>query len=140
MGKARKRSHGAGTVFARRNGSFTAQITDRDGRRSIGTFPSRFAAERALAKALVDGPPPSIDATFGEYLTASLEDQALLLKATTAARNRNIVNRPTGGGGPILTGDSSASSTGPWRKVRARSSGDIRERRRPSGAFEDRSP
>jgi hypothetical protein len=47
MGKSRKRTHG--TVFARPNGSFTAQITDVGVRRSIGTFPTRAAAERALA-------------------------------------------------------------------------------------------
>jgi hypothetical protein len=91
MGKARKRTHG--TVFARPNGTFTAQITDVGVRRSIGTFPTRGAAERALAASLVEGPPPSTELTFGDYLDEWLADQALTLKATTAARNRNVIQR-----------------------------------------------
>ena len=90
MGKAMKRTHGAGTVIARANGTFTAQITD-GGRRSIGTFPSRSAAEKALAVAMVEGPPPALDVTFGEYLSEWLVDLSLQVKATTAARNRPII-------------------------------------------------
>jgi hypothetical protein len=59
----KKRSHG--TVFARANGRFTAQISEDGARRSIGTFGSRRAAETALAKALVEGPPLALEATFG---------------------------------------------------------------------------
>jgi integrase len=87
----RKRSPGTGSVFVRPNRRSTALITDGDGRRSIGTFPTRRAAETALAAALVDGPPPAIEATFGDYLTEWLADQTLVLKATTAARNRSVI-------------------------------------------------
>jgi len=66
MGKARKRSHGHGTVFVRPNGRSTAQITSDGQRRSIGTFATREAAERALAKSLVEGPPAALVVTFGE--------------------------------------------------------------------------
>jgi hypothetical protein len=45
MGRPKKQSHG--TVFLRSNGRYTAQISDDGGRRSIGTFPSRKAAETA---------------------------------------------------------------------------------------------
>jgi integrase len=93
MGKARKRSHGTGTVFARPNGKFTAQMTDDGTRRSIGTFPTRKAAEAALAAALIDGPPSLLDSTLAEYLADWLIDQALTVKATTEARNRNLMNR-----------------------------------------------
>jgi hypothetical protein len=86
-----KRSHGTGSVFVRPNRRSTALITDGDGRRSIGTFPTRRAAETALAAALVDGPQPAIEATFGDYLTEWLADQTLVLKATTAARNRFVI-------------------------------------------------
>jgi integrase len=91
VGKPRKRTSGTGTVIARANGTFTAQVTDVDGRRSIGTFGSRAAAEKALASAMVEGPPPALDATFGEYLVEWLDDQTLTLKATTVARNRSLI-------------------------------------------------
>jgi hypothetical protein len=93
MGKARKRSHGHGTVFVRPNGRSTAQITSDGQRRSIGTFATREAAERALAKSLVEGPPAALVVTFGEYLTEWLADRSLLVKSTTAARDRNVVTR-----------------------------------------------
>ena len=63
-GQSSEASQGTGTVFRRANGS----------------------ARRRR-------PPSSIELTFGEYLTDWLEDQALLLKATTAARNRNLGSR-----------------------------------------------
>jgi len=93
MGKARKRSHGHGTVFVRPNGRFTAQITNGGDRRSIGTFATRKAAELALAAALVEGPPTALEMTFREYLTDWLADRPLTVKPTTTARDRNVVTR-----------------------------------------------
>jgi len=93
MGKARKRSHGHGTVFVRPNGRFTAQITNGGDRRSIGTFATRKAAEPALAAALVEGPPTALEMTFREYLTDWLADRPLTVKPTTTARDRNVVTR-----------------------------------------------
>ena len=88
MGTTRKRSAGSGTVLARSNGTFTAQITDaiEGRRRSIGTFATRKDAEKALAVALVEGPPPSLTLTLGDYLGLFIADCALTLKATTLAR------------------------------------------------------
>jgi integrase len=91
MGKPRKRSHG--TTFVRPNGRYTAQISDDGERRSLGTFSTRKAAEAALARALVEGPPPALEGTFGDYLSEWMADQALILKATTAARNRSVIRR-----------------------------------------------
>jgi hypothetical protein len=91
MSRPRKRSHG--TVFVRSNGRYTAQISDDGARRSIGTFPTHKAAETALARALVEGPPPALEATFGDYLIEWRADQALVLKETTAARNRSLIRR-----------------------------------------------
>jgi hypothetical protein len=73
VGTPMKRTHGTGTVIARTNGTYTAQISD-GGRRSIGTFPSRAAAEKSLAIAMVKGPPLVLDLTFGEYLSEWLAD------------------------------------------------------------------
>jgi hypothetical protein len=92
VGTTRKRTAGTGTVIARGNGTFTAQISD-GGRRSIGTFGTRAAAEKALAIVLVEGPPPALDLTFGTYLTEWLVDQAFQVKATTAARNRTVIRQ-----------------------------------------------
>ena len=96
MGTTRNRTHGTGAVIARKNGTFTAQITD-GGRRSIGTFPSRAAAEKALAVALVESPHRRL-APFGEYLTEWLADQSLQVKATTAARNNESSDPELGDG------------------------------------------
>jgi len=93
MGKARKRSHGHGTVFVRPNGRFTAQITNDGKRRSIGTFATRDAAERALSAALVEDAKTALEVTFGEYLRGWLDGRPLVVKPTTAARDRNVVTR-----------------------------------------------
>ncbi len=93
MGKARKRSHGHGTVFARSNGTFTAQCTTDRQRRAIGTFATERAASLALAKVIVDGPPTGVQMPFGEYLTEWLADRPLTVKPTTAARDRNVLTR-----------------------------------------------
>jgi integrase len=87
MGKARKRTHGAGTIVRRPNGRYTAQYTDeRTGRRlSAGTFDTRRQAERAIAEAVV-GPAAPGDGeqlTLGAYLTAWVEAQRAYRKATT---------------------------------------------------------
>jgi len=62
----RKRTAGTGTIIARSNGTFTAQISEGSRRRSIGTFGTRIAAEKALASAMVEGPPPTLDCTFAQ--------------------------------------------------------------------------
>lgn len=41
----------------------------------------------------MEGPPPTLDVTFGTYLAEWLDDQALVVKATTAAKNRCMVRR-----------------------------------------------
>jgi integrase len=91
----RKRTQGSGSIIARANGRFTAQISDTatGRRRSVGTFTTKAAAEKAIAHAIVEGPPPTLEVTFGAYLTEWLEDQALVVKATTAAKNRAMVRR-----------------------------------------------
>ena len=91
MGSFRKRTDGTGTVIARKNGTFTAQISDDGRRRSVGTFATRSEAERALATAMVQGPPPSIDVRFGEFLEGWLADRVLTVKATTVARDRTLI-------------------------------------------------
>jgi integrase len=92
MGTRRKRTHGTGTVVARANGTFTAQITDQDGRRrSVGTFPTRMDAETALAESIVEGPPPTLDATFGTYLEEWLAERSLTVKPTTVAKDRSLI-------------------------------------------------
>ena len=91
MGSSRKRSDGAGTVISRKNGTFTAQISDEDCRRSVGTFATREKAELALATAMVQGPPPSIDIRFGDYLERWLADRVLVVKPTTLARDRTLI-------------------------------------------------
>jgi hypothetical protein len=91
----RKRTSGTGTVIARSNGTFTAQVSDPISgcRRSVGTFPTRIAAETALATAMVEGPPPTLDQTFAAYLAEWLADRALTVKATTATKDRTLIRR-----------------------------------------------
>jgi hypothetical protein len=96
VGKPRKRTQGTGTIIARRNGAYTAQISDDGRRRSVGTFTTRVAAERAIASANIEGPPPALEMTLGAYLTGWLEDQALVVKPTTMAKNRAMVRRIAG--------------------------------------------
>jgi integrase len=91
----RKRTSGTGTIVSRSNGTYTAQISDpiSGRRRSVGTFPTRIAAETALASAIVEGPPPTLDQTFGKYLEEWIADRALTVKATTATKDRTLVRR-----------------------------------------------
>ena len=91
----RKRTQGSGSIIARANGRFTAQVSDTatGRRRSVGTFTTKAAAEKAIAHAIVEGPPPTLEVTFGAYLAEWLEDQALFVKATTAAKNRAMGRR-----------------------------------------------
>jgi hypothetical protein len=91
VGSSRKRTDGAGTVMARKNGTFTAQISDDGRRHSVGTFTTRAKAERALAAAMVQGPPPAIDTRLGDYLEGWLADRVLIVKLTTLARDRALI-------------------------------------------------
>jgi hypothetical protein len=61
-------------------------------RRSVGTFRTRAAANKALATVVANVRRPR-SKRFGEYLEQRVTDRILVVNPTTATKDRNLIRR-----------------------------------------------